>query len=178
MNKIMESFLRVQPSDIVPQIHFIRGEKVLLDYDLAALYDVSTKALKQAVRRNQKRFPVDFMFELTKSEFDNLRSQNVTSSWGGQRYHPYAFTEQGVAMLSGILNSERAIRVNIVIMRAFVHLRKFLDSNKELASKVEDLEMAVADHDEKIQMIFSAIKELIEEKENPTERTPIGFRLQ
>jgi hypothetical protein len=174
----MESIPRIQPLNIVHQIQFIRGEKVLLDYDLAALYDVSTKVLKQAVRRNQKRFPGDFMFELTRSEFDHLRSHFVTSSWGGQRYLPYAFTEQGVAMLSGVLNSDRAIRVNIVIMRAFVHLRKFLDSNKELARKVEELEMAVFDHDDKIQMIFTAIKELIEEKENPPERTPIGFRLQ
>ena len=148
-----------------------------MDFDLATLYGVSTKVLKQAVKRNRKRFPKDFLFELTKSEFENLRSQIVTSSWGGLRYLPFAFTEQGVAMLSGILNSDRAIQVNIAIMRAFVHLRRFLESNKELSRKLEELEKAVSGHDEKIQLIFSAIKELMKEKENPTVRNPVGFTI-
>lgn len=106
---------------LAEKIHLIRGQRILLDRDLAELYGVETKTLKQAVKRNIKRFPDDFIFELTKAEFENLRSQFVTSSWGGARYRPMAFTEQGVAMLSGILNSDRAINVNIEIMRTFTN---------------------------------------------------------
>jgi DNA-binding transcriptional MerR regulator len=150
----------------------------MLDFDLAQLYGVSTKALKQSVKRNLIRFPADFSFELTKAELDNLRSPIVTSSWGGIRYQPYAFTEQGVAMLSGILHSVQAIHVNIAIMRAFVQLRRFLESNKELAMKMEELEKAVAGHDEKINVIFQAIKQLIEKKEEPLpERKPVGYKI-
>jgi hypothetical protein len=163
---------------IIRKIYWIRGEKVMLDSDLADLYGVPTKALKQAVKRNMARFPVDFMFELTQKEMVSLRSQFVTSSWGGTRYHPFAFTEQGVAMLSGVLNSSVAIQVNIAIMRAFVQLRRFLESNKELVRKMEELEKAVTGHDEKIKLIFQAIKQLIEKKENPQPpRKPIGYRI-
>jgi hypothetical protein len=115
---------------ITSKIYLIRGMKVMLDRDLAELYDVETKVLKQAVRRNIDRFPEDFMFELSKEEFKNLRSQFVTSSWGGVRYRPYAFTEQGVAMLSSVLKSERGIRVNIQIMRAFIKLRQFAQTHE------------------------------------------------
>ena len=174
MNKKIE----INPVSIVHQIHFIRGKKVLLDCDLASLYVVTTKALKQAVRRNKKRYPPDFMFELTRTEVENLRSHFVTSSWGGDRYLPFALTEQGVAMLSGILQSDRAIQVNIVIMRTFVHLRRFLESNKELMRRLDELEKAVSGHDEKIQLIFSVIKQLIEEHEEPPERNPVGFKLK
>jgi hypothetical protein len=163
---------------IISKIYWIKGNKVMMDFDLATLYGVSTKVLKQAVRRNRKRFPRDFLFELTKSEFETLRSQIVTSSWGGLRYLPFAFTEQGVAMLSGILNSDRAIQVNIAIMRAFVHLRRFLESNKELTQKIEELEKAVSGNDEKIQLIFTAIKELMEEKVISVKRNPVGFKIQ
>ncbi len=163
---------------IIRKIYWVRNNKAMMDFDLASLYGVSTKVLKQAVKRNRKRFPGDFLFELTRSEFENLRSQIVTSSWGGLRYLPCAFTEQGVAMLSGILNSDRAIQVNIAIMRAFIQLRRFLESNKQLAGKFEDLEKAVSSHDEKIQLIFSAIKQLIEEKENPAVRNPVGYKIQ
>jgi hypothetical protein len=163
---------------VISKIHWIRGVKVMMDFDLALLYGVSTKVLKQSVKRNKTRFPDDFSFELTKSEFENLRSHFVSSSWGGQRYLPFAFTEQGVAMLSGILNSPKAIAVNIQIMRAFVNLRRFLESNLELSRKLEELEKAVSAHDEKIQLIFSAIKELMEEKENPAQRNPVGYKIQ
>jgi hypothetical protein len=162
---------------IIRKIYWIKGTKVMMDFDLDTLYGVSTKVLKQAVKRNRKRFPRDFLFELTKSDFEILRSQIVTSSWGGLRYLPFAFTEQGVAMLSGILNSDRAIRVNIAIMRAFVHLRRFLESNKELAQKIAELEKSVSSQDEKIQLIFSAIKQLMEEKVIPVERNPVGFKI-
>ncbi len=153
------------------KIYLIRGQKVMMDFDLAELYGIETKYLKRQTKRNIKRFPRDFMFQLTKEE--NLRCQNVTSSYGGRRYLPYAFTEQGVAMLSSILNSERAIQVNIAIMRAFVKLRKILSSHKELAEKLKQLERKVESHDFEIKRIFDAIRRLMEpEKE---EKKKIGF---
>ncbi len=151
----------VPVESIVRKIVLLRGEKVLLDRDLAELYGVETKHLKRTVRRNIKRFPKDFMFELRKKEFENLRSHFGTSSWGGTRYTPMAFTEQGVAMLSSVLNSDRAIEVNIAIMRAFVQLRKMIDSHSELSRKLSDLERKLGDHDEQIQAIFEAIRQLM-----------------
>ena len=163
---------------IIRKIYWIKGNKVMMDFDLADLYGVETKQLKRAVRRNINRFPSDFMVEITAEEFENLRCQFGTSNWGGIRYQPMAFTEQGIAMLSGILNSDHAIQVNIAIMRAFVQLRRFLESNKELARKIEELEKSVSGHDEKIKLIFSVIKQLMEEKENVTARNPVGFKIQ
>ena len=144
---------------IVSKIIFLRGEKILLDRDLAKLYEVETKVLKQAVRRNIKRFPSDFMFELSKEEFEDWRSQFVTSNSDkmGLRYKPMAFTEQGVAMLSGVLKSERAIEVNIAIMRAFVRLRQMLASNAQLARKLEEMENK---YDERFRIVFEAIQQL------------------
>ncbi len=157
------------------KIFMIRGHKVMLDKDLAMLYGVSVKRLNEQVRRNLKRFPGDFMFLLTRQEVINLRSQIATSSWGGRRYVPYAFTEQGVAMLSGILNSNRAIQVNIAIMRAFVKLRQILSMNKELAYKLAELERKVEKHDENIQAIFEAIRKLM--VPTPIKPKPqIGFK--
>ncbi|MDO9529331.1 MAG: ORF6N domain-containing protein [Syntrophales bacterium] len=159
---------------IVNKIAFLRSEKVLLDYDLAKLYGVETKVLKQAVRRNIKRFPDDFMFELTKEENRSLRSQNVTLKRGQHsKYSPFAFTEQGVAMLSSVLNSERAIEVNIAIMRAFVQLRKMIASNNKLAQKLAELEQHLESHDEQIQAIFEAIRQLMTPPAKP--RKKIGF---
>ena len=151
-------------------IHLIRGHKVMLDRDLAELYGVETKVLKQAVRRNIKRFPDDFMFVLTNQEVRNLRSQIVTSSWGGTRYSPMVFTEQGVAMLSSVLKSERAIEVNIAIMRAFVQLRQMLASHKDLKRKIEAME---AKYDEQFGIVFEAIRQLLEADEKPKRK--IGF---
>ena len=142
----------------------------MLDRDLAALYGVETKALKLAVRRNNKKFPVDFMFSLSNQEVKNLRSQIVTSSWGGSRYLPMAFTEQGVAMLSSVLNSERAIQVNIQIMRAFTKLRKMLVGYEELQKKIEAME---SQYDEQFRIVFVAIKELLHEDDQKTRK--IGF---
>lgn len=156
---------------IATKILFLRGEKVLLDADLALLYGVETKVLKQAVRRNIDRFPPDFMFELTQEEFANLRSQFVTSSWGGQRYPPFAFTEQGVAMLSGILNSPRAIETNIAIMRTFVALRKLMESNHDLATKIRQLERK---YDQRFKLVFDTIQQLIKQEK---EARPIGFEV-
>jgi hypothetical protein len=121
-------------------IHEIRGLKVILDFELAKMYQVETKRLKESVRRNSRRFPVDFMFELTQEEWTNLRSQIATSSWGGKRYPPFAFTEQGIAMLSSVLNSEVAIDVNISIMRAFVMMRQWAISHQELSEKLTEIE--------------------------------------
>ena len=152
----------------------LRGHKVLLDADLAALYEVPTKVLLQAVKRNLERFPEDFMFQLDKQELAILRSQIVTSSWGGRRTAPYAFTEQGVAMLSSVLNSPRAIAVNIEIMRAFVRLRALIASNKELAAKLDQLEKKLTTHDQAITEIMHAIRQLMKPAE-PTKKRPIGF---
>ena len=162
---------------IIGKIVFMRGEKVLLDRDLADLYGVETKQLKRAVRRNIKRFPDDFMFELTKKEFDNLRYQSGTSNWGGPRYLPMAFTEQGVAMLSGVLNSDRAIEVNIAIMRAFVQLRKIIGSHEKLEEKLRKIEHHIEDHDEKIVAIFRVIQELIGPDEKPKKKR-IGYTVK
>ena len=148
----------------------LRGHKVMIDADLAMLYEVPTKVLLQAVRRNLERFPSDFMFQLEKQEVAILRSQIVTSSWGGRRTVPYAFTEQGVAMLSTVLNSPRAIAVNIEIMRAFVRLRLLLASNKELARRLDQLE---AKTDAKFKAVFETIRQLMAPPE--PKRRPIGF---
>ena len=153
-------------------ILLIRRQKVMLDADLAELYDVETKVLVQAVKRNLERFPEDFMFQLSQEEFAILRSQFVTSSdWGGRRYPPYAFTEQGVAMLSSVLRSQRAIQVNIEIMRAFIRLRQMLASHVELARKLDALEKK---YDAQFKQVFEAIRQLMAPPER--KRRPIGFR--
>lgn len=158
---------------LAPRILPMRGVKVMVDADLAALYGVETKVLLQAVKRNLDRFPVDFMFQLNEQEFANLRSQIVTSNRGGRRYAPYVFTEQGVAMLSSVLKSPRAIAVNIEIMRAFVRLREILAGNKELAAKLNELERKLETHDQAIAGILNAIRELMKPPE--TTKRPIGF---
>jgi hypothetical protein len=161
-------------ASIETHIFMIRGQKVMVDSDLADLYRVATKVFNQAVRRNLKRFPKDFMFRVTAKEMKILRSQIVTSSWGGRRTLPYAFTEQGVAMLSSVLNSERAVQVNIAIMRAFVKLREILTTHRELAEKIAELENKYRQHDDKIQVVFDAIRELIEPPQVSPKRR-IGF---
>ena len=135
---------------IESKIFLVRGKRVMLDKDLAELYDVETRSLIQAVKRNLDRFPEDFMFHLNEKEFENLRSQIVISSWGGRRHLPYAFTEQGVSMLSSVLNSKRAIQVNIQIMRIFTKLREVIASNKEIMQKLNQLENKVERHDSEI----------------------------
>lgn len=159
---------------IETRILFVRGQKVLLDSDLVRLYGVHTRALTRAVRRNIDRFPSDFMFRLNKREFANLRSQSGTSSqWGGRRYAPYAFTEQGVAMLSSVLRSKLAVLVSIQIMRVFVRLREMLARHKELALKLEQLETRIEGHDQEITAIFDAIRQLMQRPEKSSKR--IGF---
>ena len=155
---------------ITSKIYFVRGVKVMLDRDLAELYDVETRVLNQAVKRHAMRFPDDFMFQLTWPEFNNLKSQFVTSSWGGVRKLPSAFTEQGVAMLSGILNSDRAIQVNIQIMRTFTKLRHLISASEELKREVDDLRKLT---DERFHVVFETLDQLLAEEIKPAKK--IGF---
>ena len=169
----VESFIsHVRPES---RILIIRGHKVMLDVDLAEMYGIPTKRLNEQIKRNLKRFPIDFMFQLTKDEAEFLRSQIATSKKGsgGRRYLPLAFTELGVAMLSSVLNSERAILVNVEIMRAFVRLRQVLSTHKDMARKLDDLEKKMKVHDTQIQAVFDAIRELMKTPEKPKRR--IGF---
>ncbi|MCX6633964.1 MAG: ORF6N domain-containing protein [Acidobacteria bacterium] len=153
------------------RIYLIRGHKVMLDSDLADLYQAPTRAFNQAVKRNLDRFPDDFMFQLTKEEASLLRSQSVTSSWGGRRYLPYAFTQEGVAMLSSVLSSPRAIKVNIAIMRVFVRLRQLADTHRDLAQKIAAMEKK---YDTQFRVVFEAIKKLLDPPPAPAKRR-IGF---
>jgi hypothetical protein len=161
---------------IAESIHLLRGQKVILGQDLASLYGVTVGALTQAVKRNAKRFPEDFVFQLKADEFANLKSQVVISSWGGRRAFPYVFTEQGVAMLSSVLKSDRAVKVNIAIMRAFVRLREALETNRELALKFSQLEKRVGKHDEEIGAILDAIRQLMAPRRKPPRE--IGFHVR
>lgn len=161
---------------IARTIFVLRGQKVMLDVDLAQLYGVSTGHLNRAVKRNSGRFPPDFMFRSTTEEATNLRCQIGISSWGGRRALPYAFTEQGVAMLSGVLKSERAVKVNIAIMRTFVQLRQALESNPQLAKKFAELEGRVGQHDKEIAAIIEAIRQLMAPPQKP--KREIGFHVR
>src|SRR5687767_6843472 len=142
--------LMIPDEVVMNKIYLIRGQKVMLDRDLAELYDVETKVLNQAVKRNSDRFPADFMFQLTKKEFENLKSQIVTSSWGGVRKMPFAFTEQGVAMLSSVLKSEIAIRVNIQIIRIFTRMRKMIITHKDILLQVEKIDLPAGRHEKNL----------------------------
>jgi len=159
---------------VMNKIYIIRGKKVMLDEDLAELYQVETKRLNEQVRRNIDRFPDDFMFRLAKKEFENLKSQIATSSWGGRRKLPLAFTEQGVSMLSGVLNSETAIRVHIQIIRVFGRMRELLLTHKDILLQLEKIEKKLAGHDEDITLIFGYLKHLLNPPQPP--RRKIGFK--
>jgi len=166
------------PSEVIEnKILFIRGKKVMIDRNLAELYSVSTKRLNEQVKRNPKRFPEDFMFQLTLEEARVSRSQFATLKQGKNiKYLPYAFTEQGVAMLSSVLNSDRAIEVNVQIIRVFVRLRELMITHKELARKIEELEAKFRKHDENFVVVFAAIKKLLEPPREPKKKKlPIGF---
>ena len=156
---------------VISKIAVLRGQRVMFAQDLAALYGVETRVLMQAVRRNIDRFPQDFLFGLTDLEFANLKSQFVTSSWGGIRKLPFAFSEQSVAMLSSVLRSPRAVAVNIEIMRAFVRMRALIDGNRTLARKITDLEQK---YDKQFKVVFQAIYDLMDDKEKKPKRK-IGF---
>ena len=163
------------PDDIIiGKIYIIRNQKVMIDSDLAILYQVETKRLNEQVNRNQDRFPEDFMFQLTTDEFENLKSQIATSSWGGRRKLPYAFTENGVAMLSGVLNSPTAINVNIQIIRIFTKMRELLLTHKDILIQLSKMEKRIGNHDEQISLIFRYLKELLTPPQSSRRR--IGFR--
>lgn len=162
------------PQEVIQsKILFFRGTKVMLDSDLALLYGVQTFRLNEAVKRNRKRFPEDFMFQLTRKEHQNLISQFAISSWGGRRKQPYAFTEHGILMLSSVLNSERAVEVNIQIMRTFTKLRQLMLKHADLRRKIEEMEKK---YDHQFQIVFKAIKELLEPPQ-PKRKGPIGFHV-
>lgn len=164
---------------IINKIYVIRGKKVMIDKDLAELYDVETRRLNEQVKRNIKRFPNDFMFQLSHEEFDDLKSQIATSSWGGRRTIPFAFTEQGVAMLSSVLNSDRAIAVNIQIIRVFTKMREMLETHKEILQKIDQLQRKEIEQDEKIMLIFEYIKQLEKSKQQEVDqnnRKQIGYK--
>lgn len=161
---------------IANKIYFIRNQKVMLDRDLATLYGIETKVLNQAVKRNITRFPEDFMFQLTEIEFQNLKSQFVTSSWGGSRKLPSAFTEHGVLMLSSVLKSDKAIHVNIQIMRIFTKVRQMLLDTTELKIDILQIQKKLENHDKNIELVFSYLDELTEKKENEPKRPTIGYK--
>ena len=163
------------------KIYFLRGQKVMIDEDLAEMYGVETRRLNEQVKRNVDRFPDDFMFQLTEKEYENLKSQNATSSWGGRRTLPYAFTEHGVLMLSSVLNSSTAIQVNITIMRVYTKLREMLLTHKDILLKLEQLEKKMLKQEEKgnkqeqeLQTVFKALKQLLNPPQEPRKR--IGFK--
>ena len=172
--KNLTTSLAVSVQFVERRIYLIRGQKVMIDVDLAELYGVPTKVLNQQVKRNLKRFPEDFMFQLTKAEAENLRSQFATSSHGGRRSQPYVFTEHGVAMLSSVLSSERAIEVNIIIIRAFIRLRQMMDSNEELNRKFAGVIRKLSTHDQYFKVVFDELRRLAEQP-TPSHKQ-IGFR--
>ncbi len=163
---------------VIGKIHIIRGQKVMLDEDLAELYEVKTKRLNEQVKRNKERFPSDFMFQLSKKEFVDLKSQNATARWGGRRNQPYAFSEHGVLMLTSVLKSRKAIQVNIQIMRIFTKMRKLLLSQKDLVLKVEKIETKLEGQDYEIRVLFEYLKKLMQQKQlqdDQETRNKIGF---
>ena len=173
----MSTEISLIPEDVViNKIYFIRNQKVMLDRDLAELYSVETKRINEQVKRNLSRFPEDFMFQLSEIEFQNLKSQFATSSWGGIRKLPYVFTEHGVLMLSSVLNSEKAIQTNIQIMRIFTKIRQMLVDTTELRLDVETIKKKIENQGKNIELVFQYLDELIEKKETKTEREKIGYK--
>ena len=173
----MTTKILIPTETVISKIFFIRNQKVILDTDLAKLYGVETKVLNQSVRRNLRRFPDDFMFQLTKEENTSLRSQFVTLKKGQHsKYLPYVFTEHGVAMLSSVLNSERAIEINILIMRAFIKLREIISTNKKVEEKLKEMEEHLEDHEERIVKIIEIINRLLMPPEKPIKK--IGFEVK
>jgi ORF6N domain len=173
----------MEPSLIQNRIYEIRGQKVMLDFDLAELYQVETKRLKEAVRRNRLKFPEDFMFELIAAEWDNLRSQIASSSWGGRRYLPFAFTEHGITMLASVLNSGQAIRMNIAIVRAFINMKNMVTRQADWEERFEnfkrELSERIDEHDSQLSAIYDAIENLLDEKAEQKkweERKRIGYK--
>lgn len=175
MAKTTKNEIRLADEIIMNKIYYIRGMKVMLDRDLAEMYNVENKRLNEQVKRNSDRFPEDFMFQLNKEELENLKSQFATSSWGGSRKLPFAFTEHGVLMLSSVLNSPVAIQANIQIMRVYTKIREMFSTNKDVLLKLEQMEKQVGSNTENIKTIFQALKQLLNPPQK--ERNPIGYKL-
>lgn len=175
-----ETSIAIPDEKIINQIYYIRGQKVMLDRDLAVLYGVETKQLKRQVNRNKERFPEDFMFEMNDTEFQNWRSQFGTSKSDkmGLRYAPFCFTEQGVAMLSSVLNSKQAILVNIRIIRIFTHIRQALQDNTELRLEIEQIKQKLGNQSKNIELVFQYLDELLEKKNDPKPRIQIGYKIK
>jgi len=172
----MSNKLIIPDEVVISKIYYIRDQKVMLDSDLAELYEVETRVLNQQVKRNIDRFPDDFMFQLTEIEWETLKSQNATPSWGGRRKLPYVFTEHGVLMLSSAINSKKAIAVNIQIMRIFTKLREMLTDNLSLKLDVEEIKKKLTNHSKNIELVFNYLDELIDKKDNEKPRTQIGYK--
>ena len=174
----MSKEITITEESVINKIYIIRDQKVMLDKDLAELYNVTTSNLNKAVGRNIKRFPEDFMFELTKNEFENLKSQFVTSNWGGTRKMPKVFTEQGLAMLSGVLHSDRAIMVNIQIMRAYSKMREMLTDNLSVKLEIEEIKKKLTNHSKNIELVFDYLDELNQKLDTPeqNDRKKIGYK--
>lgn len=184
LSKIMEKdaqtiVLAIPDEVLMNKIYLIRGQKVMIDSDLSDLYGVETRRLNEQVKRNIPRFPVDFMFQLSEDEFKNLKSQFATSSWGGRRKLPYVFTEHGVLMLTSVLNSERAIKVNIQVMRIYVRLREMIMLHKDILQRLESIERKLNGHDSKIMVVFEYLKKFEETKQQESkqkDRPKIGYK--
>lgn len=172
----MSQNLIISEETISDKIYFIRNQKVMLDRDLALLYGIENKRLNEQVKRNISRFPEDFMFQLNQIEFQNLKSQIATSSWGGSRKLPFAFTEHGVLMLSSVLNSDKAIQTNIQIMRIFTKVRQMLLDTTDLKIDIMQIQKKLENHDKNIELVFSYLDELTDKKENEKPRTKIGYK--
>ncbi len=174
----MNNDIIIPNKNIENKIYFIRGEHVMLDRDLAELYEVETKALKQAVKRNLDIFPENFMFELTNDEFNNLRSQTVTSRWGGHRYLPFVFTEHGVLQLANVLRSKRARKMSIRIIEVFVSMRELLIDTLSLRLEMEEIKKKLLNQDKSIELVFNYLDELMEKQEKPKPRNKVGYRIK
>jgi predicted O-linked N-acetylglucosamine transferase (SPINDLY family) len=170
-----ENSSMIPDESVINKIYHIREQTVMLDSDLAELYGVETKVFNQAIKRNIDRFPYDFMFQLNSQEWSNLKSQFVTSSWGGRRTMPFAFTEHGVLMLSSVLNSARAIQVNIQVMRIFTRFRKGLSDNGELKAEITEIRKKLDNNTQNIELVFQYLDELVEKKEKTKSRKRIGY---
>lgn len=172
----MSKKLIIPEEVVISKIYYTRDQKVMLDSDLAELYDVETRVLNQQVKRNIDRFPEDFMFQLTVEEWKTLKGQNTSTNWGGRRKPPYVFTEHGVLMLSSVLNSKKAIAVNIQIMRIFTKLREMFTDNLTFKLEIEEIKKKLSNQSKNIELVFSYLDELIEKKDNKEPRTKIGYK--
>lgn len=175
--KTNKELIKIPDDLVMNKIYYIRNHKVMLDSDLSELYEVETRALNQAVARNEERFPMDFMFQLIEIEWENLKSQSVISTWGGRRKLPYAFTEHGVLMLSSVLKSKKAVKVNIQIMRVFTQIRQMLLDNTELRLAIEEIRKKTDNNSKNIEIVFRYLDELLEKREVQKPRKSIGYKL-